>query len=308
MARSKKALLAGLAGAALLLAAVAAGAAAPEKIDRSVAAPRDGTVSISNVSGSVRVEGWGEARVTVTGRLGRGSERLDVGNAGQRTEVKVVLPRHAHDVEGSDLVVRVPNGSRVEVEVVSASLEVGDVQGALDLQSVSGDVTARGAAREMAIKTVSGNIVIEAATPELTVETVSGDIRAEGLRGSLEISTVSGDANLKASGEIRRLRFSAVSGNLICACPLAADASVEAESHSGDIALTVGDHPQGAFSLSSFSGGITNEFGTGAARSKPYSRDDDATNVSKEMKFTLGDAPARVEITTFSGDIALRAK
>lgn len=285
--------------AALILAtATAACGRAEESIDRSVAAAANGTVTIKNISGSITVEGWGEAKVAVTGTLGEGTERLDVTTEGRRTSIEVVLPRHARHVEGSDLRIRVPRGSRVEVESVSATVEVGDVTGELDLHAISGDITARGAAAEVSAQTVSGMILIEASTDKIAAESVSGDVTVEGVSGDVELSTVSGDVSLKATGEIDRLRFSSVSGELKCACTLSSKATVKAESHSGDITLALGGRPAGDFSVTTFSGEIENAFGPRGRRTSKFTP-------GKELEFTLGDASTSVEVTTFSGDVFL---
>jgi len=283
------------------LVVVTAGAASGQDgkaIERSLAAASDGTVTIKNVAGSISVEGWSEAKVSVTGMLGEGTERLDLTNEGRRTIVEVVLPRHARHVEGSDLVIRVPRGSRIEIEAVSATVEVGDVTGALDLHAISGDISARGAAREVTAQTVSGMIEIAATTAKLTAESVSGDITVEGVRGDIEVSTVSGDVALKTSGAIDRLRFNSVSGELDCSGALSPKATLKAESHSGDITLTLGGKPEGDFSITTFSGEIENAFGPRGKRTSRYAP-------GRELEFTLGDGGARVEVTTFSGDVFL---
>lgn len=285
---------------AVLAVAIAAAACveAQESVDRSVPATPDGTVTIKNVAGSITVEGWAEAKLTVTGTLGQGTEKLDVTSEGRRTTVEVVLPRHARHVEGSELVIRVPRGSRVEIEAVSADVEVTDVVGALELHAISGDITARGAAREVTAQTVSGMIAIAAATPRIAAESVSGDITVEGARGEMEISTVSGDVSLKAAAAIDNLRFSSVSGGLKFDGVLSDKATLKAESHSGDITLALGGKPAGDFSITTFSGDIENAFGPRGKRSSRYAP-------GRELEFTLGDAATRVDVTTFSGDVFL---
>ncbi|MHB8079197.1 MAG: DUF4097 family beta strand repeat-containing protein [Candidatus Krumholzibacteriia bacterium] len=284
--------------ALVIVTAAAAGGRAEESIERSVPAPPDGTVTIKNTAGTITVEGWGEAKLTVTGTLGSGTERLDVTTEGRRTIVEVVLPHHASHVEGSDLRIRLPQGSRVEVEAVSATVEVAGITGALDLHAISGDITARGAAREVTAQTVSGAIVIEATTAKVAAESVSGDITAGGVRGDIELSTVSGDVSLKAAGEVDRLRFSSVSGELRFDGSLSARAILKAETHSGDITLALGSRPAGDFSVTTFSGEIENAFGPRGKRASRYAP-------GRELEFTLGDGGARVDVTTFSGDVFL---
>jgi len=288
-----------LVAAALLLLAVAP-AAAGEDIDRGLPAPADGTVSISNVSGSIRIEGWDESRVRVTGTLGSGTERLEFENEGRRTIVKVVLPRHARDVEPSDLVVRVPKGSLVDAGGVSASVTASGVIGELDLHSVSGDVIASGDPREVRAQTVSGDISLRTTCDDITAESVSGDVTIEGAGDEVEVSTVSGETTLDMD-RVKRLRFNSVSGGLDWSGVPAAGASFEIESHSGSVTLVLPEKHAADFEITSFSGEIDNAFGPRARRTSKYAP-------GRELEFSTGAGGARIRITTFSGDVTLRAR
>ena len=84
------ALRAALAMAMLTAAASHAGA---EEISKTLPADARGEVEIVNVSGMVEVIGWDRAEVKVDGELGSSVERLDFRSDGQRTLIKVVLPR-----------------------------------------------------------------------------------------------------------------------------------------------------------------------------------------------------------------------
>ena len=72
-------------------------------------------------------------------------ERVDFEIEGSTTQIEVVYPRHGRNVEGAELVVRVPVGSRVHVEGVSAEVVVQGVRGDVDAESVSGNVRVSGA-------------------------------------------------------------------------------------------------------------------------------------------------------------------
>ena len=130
----------------VLMLLVAGGAAyAQEDIHERVAADPRGHVEISNLAGSVVVTGWNRDEVEVTGTLGRGSERLDVEAEGDRVIIKVVLPKGRNqNIKGSDLEVRIPEGSDLEVSTVSANIDVADVSGSLSLNTVSGNVEVEG--------------------------------------------------------------------------------------------------------------------------------------------------------------------
>src|SRR6187402_1524481 len=101
------ALRAALAMAMLTTAVPHAGA---DEISKTLAADARGEVEIVNVAGTVEVSGWDRAEVKVDADLGSSVEKLDFRNDGQRTLIKVVLPRMSAGSGSSDLRIKVPLG------------------------------------------------------------------------------------------------------------------------------------------------------------------------------------------------------
>ena len=88
-------------------------AALAQTIDESADVHPRGEVEVSNVAGTVRVEGWDRDQVTVTGELGRGAERLEFRAEDRHTLVKVIYPKKSSRSGGTDLVIRMPVASRL---------------------------------------------------------------------------------------------------------------------------------------------------------------------------------------------------
>jgi DUF4097 and DUF4098 domain-containing protein YvlB len=221
-------------GMALAL-AVAGGALAQQDIREEVAMAPGGTVEVSNVAGSVEITGWGQDRVEVTGTLGWGTERLDVRESGGDVIIEVVLPKGENkDIEGTDLRIRVPRGCDLEVSTVSAGIEVSDVEGAAELQSVSGHVAVTGALREA------------------------------------EVSTVSGMISLVNGGELRNGEFTSVSGNIKVDAKLSSSGRFSFETVSGNIKVLSAGGVDADWDIESFSGSIQNQIGPPAERTSKY--------------------------------------
>ena len=111
-----------------------------DSIDQRLDAAPDGVVSISNIAGSVEVNGWSRNEVEVTGTLGKDVEELIFERDGDEIEITVrATKRNRHGIS-SDLVINVPEKSSVEIVGVSADIDVQNVLGAQHLQSVSGDI------------------------------------------------------------------------------------------------------------------------------------------------------------------------
>jgi DUF4097 and DUF4098 domain-containing protein YvlB len=286
-----------LAAGALLFAAPLARADSP--IDKRAPADPKGQVEISNTAGTVTVTGWDRNEVEVTGTLGEGSERLDFVTTDKLTRIQVVLPGKSWHVEDSDLKVKVPAGSSVSVNTVSADIVVKGVSGAQRLQSVSADVSTQAAADDVEIKTVSGDLTVTGSDQKglLTVTTVSGNATVSHVAGEVNGSTVSGDFRL-GLGAVDRSRLRTTSGDLSLAAFLAGDGRLDVETISGDVRIDLAKPLNVEFDVSSFSGDIQNCFGPKPARTDEY-------GPGKELRFTEGKGLARVRVKALSGDVSI---
>lgn len=287
---------------ALLAATLPLAALAGTPIDKRTAADPAGTVEISNTAGSVTVTGWDRNEVEIAGELGDGTERLDFTKADKITRIKVVLPNRSHDVDATDLIVKVPAASLVSINTVSADIGVQDVRGTQRLQSVSGDMRAETSGEDLECRTVSGDVTITGSGKKglVSITTVSGDATATRLAGEVNGSTVSGDFML-AVGATSRSRLRSTSGNLALAGSLAADARLDIESISGDVQLDLVGTAGVDYDVASFSGDIRPCFGPKPVRTDEYAP-------GKEWRHQEGNGSARVRIKTLSGDVGVCRK
>jgi DUF4097 and DUF4098 domain-containing protein YvlB len=128
-----------------------------------------------------------------------------------------------HTQSDANLTIKVPKGSSIEANLVSANLHTKGIAGAQQLHTVSGNV-AGVADGDVAIGTVSGDVRLSnAATHVLRIKTTSGNVRVRGGFSSAEIASVSGDVQLELAQ--------------------APDASVYVQTLSGDINNCAGPRP-----------------------------------------------------------------
>ncbi|CAN5523145.1 hypothetical protein BH24GEM3_BH24GEM3_01480 [soil metagenome] len=282
-----------------LLALLLAGgeAAAQQAINERISTSPTGEVEIHNLSGSVRVSAWNRNEVQVTGTLGQGAERLEITPEGNRVRIRVILPREARNVRGTDLEIRVPARRDLNVRTVSANIDVTEVQGNVQARSVSGQVRVGGNSQSIDAESVSGNVEISANTPHVRAKTVSGRLRLSGVRGSADLSTVSGDTELEG-GRFARLQFKSVSGDLRFRGDLERNGIYNLESHSGGLELRLPRATAADFDVRTFSGRITNEFGPDPERTSRHAP-------GYELRFTAGNGGAMVTARSFSGSVKL---
>ena len=267
------------------------------EINESMDAAADGTVSISNIAGSVDVQGWSRNQVEVTGELGDDVEELIFERDGDEIVIKVKSKRrNSHDID-SDLAVKVPQGSSLEVHTVSADIDIAEVNGEQSIESVSGDIATEAHASDIDINSVSGDLEIEGDNQSMRsrISSVSGDIDTENLSGEIGAESVSGDL-LVVNGVFDRASLGTVNGDIVFHAQLLDDGRLDIETVNGEVNVEFAGDVSARFDIETFNGDIRNCFGPEAVRVSKYAP-------GYELKFTEGGGSGRVTIETLNGDL-----
>lgn len=276
--------------------AVATTAAASE-VDESIDAAADGHVDIINISGSIEVYGWSKDSVEVTGELGEKVEELILERNGDKVLVKVKVPRNNSNNISSDLTIRVPAGSSIDVSTVSADITSEDVEGEQMLHTVSGDVEAQAADSDVSAQSVSGDVDVtgDGSDIEAHANTVSGDVTIIDVSGAVEAEAVSGDILIR-DGSFERAALNSVNGSIDFQAELINGGKLVVETVNGDVDVQFAGDVSARFDIDTFNGDINNCFGPKAERTSKYTP-------GWELSFTEGDGDGRVTITTLNGDV-----
>lgn len=305
----------------LVLVAALAGARhslAGERVNETRDASPDGFVRITVARGNLVVKGWDQNRIQVEGELDDEAEAFifDVSRGDAVIEVK--LPRNLSrwsPFGASDLTIRLPKGSNVDVSGVSTDVEVTDIEGGLELSGVSGDLGVRHIADRLDVTTVSGDVDVVDASERIAVKTVSGDVDISGSSGDFRLHSVSGDVlgreldgafdleSVSGSIEILKsafdgLRGHTVSGDIDVTAEMARAGTVELDSVSGSIELRFIGDVDARFDLETGSGSIRNHLSDDKPKSSTYVRDE-------TLRFVLGEGQGQVIVRTRSGDIVV---
>ena len=244
-------------------------------------------VSISNVKGAVTVSAWDRNQVQVTGRLGEGAKPLAIEGSNSDMNIKVESQGKSGWFNfGSDtsmgattLDVRVPKGASLDVDVVSAPMNIDGIEGGT-----------------IKVNTVSGKARINAHSPNVEADAVSGSIELAGSADKVNLQTVSGRIRV-TGGPWRKLNLSTVSGDVQLAGGLAPGGTFDVDSMSGDVQVQVPSNLSATIKASSFSGDLRSDFGSvKKAEHGPGS----------DLQTTAGAGNAKMNIETFSGDLRIR--
>ncbi|WP_271679443.1 DUF4097 family beta strand repeat-containing protein [Thermomonas mangrovi] len=259
-----------------------------------------GRVEIDNLKGRVEVRAWDRQEVRVTGSLGDGVEKLVIDGDRDELRIEVKYPNRSRNTEPTMLVVQVPLQAELEIETVSADIDVhGVAPRELSLQSVSGDIVANGAPRRASVESVSGDVNLTFNSSEVEASTVSGDLVVAGrLTGEASVETVSGDLRFDSRGErLRKFSAGSVSGNIAARLALAEAGEIRMESVSGDLGLDLPKDLSAEVSGESFSGDLS-------APGAKIQREDFGPGSSFHQRY--GDGKGEIRLETFSGDARLR--
>lgn len=263
------------------------------------------TIDIANVRGSVNVSVWDRSEVAVTGTLGNGSQGLSVEGGGERLQIRVKPPEKqgwfswgaGNSMQDSTLDIRVPKGSSLSIDVVSATVDVAGIEGReLSVDAVSGKVRLDSRSRAVSVDSVSGSIEMTGSADEGTFESVSGNIRLRASGNEFSFDTVSGDVDAEVQ-QYREIKAGTVSGSVSVRGKADSKARVEIETMSGDVRLELPTDLSGRLQAETFSGRLRSDFGTVNEPSRGPGR---------SLDTVIGTGDARITLETFSGDIEVR--
>lgn len=277
-----------------VLLALPAGA---KEVNESIDAAANGHVDIINISGSVEVYGWSRNSVEVTGELGERVTEFVLERNGDSVLVKVKVPKHNSSNVASDLTIRVPTASSIDVSTVSADINVEEVTGEQQLHSVSGDIDTEAAGSDVSAESVSGDVDMGGTgkDAEISATTVSGDVTLFRLAGEVSAESVSGAVTVD-EGSFDRATLNTVNGEIIFQAELRKGGKLAIDTVNGDVDVTFRGDVGAKFNIDTFNGDIDNCFGPDAVRTSEYTP-------GWELSFTQGDGNGRVVMSTLNGDV-----
>jgi DUF4097 and DUF4098 domain-containing protein YvlB len=267
-----------------------------ERVDARTQAAPDAVVEIDGAGGALKIVGWNKPEVWVTGTLGRGAEGLELGGTSRRVRIDLEVEGNPNSVV-SNLEIHVPNGARVEVDAMSADIDVLDVNGTVTADTVAGSISVTGSASEVNLESVNGSVDVACACTRAHVESVNGSVTVKGARGEVEASTVNGTLSV-VGASFERARLETVNGRITFEGELQKRATLDVESVGGSVELRLPATTNADFEINTFSGTIRNDWGVESRKASRWTDE-------KELSFTAGSGGATVTIQTLSGDVII---
>lgn len=287
--------LVGGTGAILLLSSPLS---AQKKVERKLALGMEGALRIHNMVGSVIVHGWNKDTVLVRGTLGAGNSfYMGGGYTGAKMFVESVNER---DPKPTRLEIWVPARVRLWVKTATASIDVSDVTGGLDLYVVSGTIDVTGSPRELNAEAIDGNIHITGSPPWVRAKSATGAITFQGASSDAAFLTVSGPIRVDGgNGIFERTKIETVTGNVSFTGRLDRSGAFDFDTHSGTIDITIPNKTGATFSVVTIAGIITNQLSKKSPTPGRFGR-------GAELIADESGGGAKVSVRTFKGPVTLR--
>ena len=197
---------------------------AAQDFQQTYRVPAGSAVSVSSVSGDVRVTAYDGDAVVVTGyKEGRDKDQVSIedNSSGNRVSVRDRYPQNCRNCNVSvRFEVKIPRKLQLRYDGFS---------------SVSGNVEVSGASGELNAKSVSGDVTVKDCDAAVKASSVSGNVEVGSNEGTVNANSVSGNVNVNIERlpEGGDMKFNSVSGNVSVRVPGALNAEVEMSSMSG---------------------------------------------------------------------------
>jgi hypothetical protein len=240
-------------------------------VDTTFAVKPGANLQVENFAGEVVLSAWDKNAVRIQAPES-GSARLVVKPTTHGLSIKT---GSKHVAEGSvDLRITVPSWMDLDVSGVQTDVTIDGARGRVRVATIHGDIAVSGGRGQIELNAVDQDIHLADASGVVVSETVNGDLTLQRIESdSVDVSTVNGEIFYEGSLRTRGVyRFTSHNGDIAVAIPMAASATVN---------------------VSTFSGEFASDFPVTLQESRP----------GRRYCFTLGKGGARVDLESFQGTI-----
>ena len=190
-------------------------------------------------SGRVRIVVWNRDSVDIRGTTGSMSSMFGGGN---RDFVKMgVEPIRTGDTKmaEADWLVTVPRKAHVWVKMTTGAIETEGTAGELELYAVGGSISVERASGVTSVESIDATVKIESTTGDLRVRGSKAPMTFHDVTGSASIATVSGKVTI--TGTAPECRVETIGGDIAFSVASLRGVTVELQTHSGAIGISVGE-------------------------------------------------------------------
>jgi DUF4097 and DUF4098 domain-containing protein YvlB len=204
-----KAMIAGVAGALLLLCACDiedwdVGQRRSQDFHHNYPLDARGRVSVEGFNGSVEISGWNQNAVDISGTKTAPSDsmldalKIDIQHSGDSVSIRAIRPSGSHGNLGVKFVIRVPRQAQLDrVTSSNGAIRAFDVEGPVRLRTSNGSIRAENLTGSLDAQTSNASIEALHVAGGASLHTSNGRVHAEDVRGSFEATTSNSGVNAR---------------------------------------------------------------------------------------------------------------
>ncbi|HXW63379.1 MAG TPA: DUF4097 family beta strand repeat-containing protein [Candidatus Acidoferrales bacterium] len=260
---------------------ISAGPALADRLERHFKVEAHPVVTIHNPTGTVAVRAWTKSEVMVVAR--RATDRVEVDAELNANRVEIMTRQIPDNAS--------PNDLRADFEISvpeDTELQIHNDSGGVNVSNVLGD---------MNVETIGADVALEDAAGYLTVKTVEGAFRCARCAGRIEASSISG--NLRFI-DVRsyHVRAQTSEGNIFFNGQFFPNGIYQLKNYSGVIEVRFSPGDSFDISATSLKGKVNNE-----AKLTPSSHHHLSPRFGNALFGTMNTGRAKVELSSFDGTI-----
>jgi DUF4097 and DUF4098 domain-containing protein YvlB len=260
---------------------MSAGPALADRIERHFKVEAHPVVTIHNPTGTVTVRAWTKSEVLIVARRATDRVEVDTEQNGNRVEIMThQIPDNASPSDlRADFEISVPEDSELQIHNDSGGVQVSNVLGDMNVETIGADVALQDAAGYLTVKTVDGAFVCTRCAGRIEASSISGNFRLIDVR-SYHVRAQTSEGNIFFNGEFFP------------------NGIYQLKNYSGVIEVRFSPGDSFDISATSLKGKVNNE-----AKLTPSSHHHLLPRFGDSLFGTMNTGRAKVELSSFDGTI-----
>ena len=216
-------------------------------------------------AGRVRIVAWDRDSIDIKGTI---AQHAGFFGGGGGTHAKMgVEPLNPRDstLAHADITVSVPRRARAWVKLTTGTIEATGVTGELELYAVGGSIAVQRCSGVLSVESIDASVSINGFSGALRVRNGKGLVRLGDVSGTASVASVSGSVSLMGPSA-PDARVETIGGSIDVDVKRYGGSTVDLQSHSGDITVTVLGPRVPAFDLLSRGGKVSKPAVAGDAK------------------------------------------
>lgn len=208
-------------------------------------------------AGRVRIVAWDRDSIDVAGTVAASAAFFGGGGG---THAKLgVESRNQQDttLANADLVVSVPRKARAWVKLTTGSIDATGVTGELELYAVGGSIEVQRGSGVLSVESIDAGVSVSGFSGALRVRNGKAQVRLADIVGTASVASVSGSVELTGASA-PDARVETIGGRIDVSVKRFGGATLDLQTHSGDITIDADKSRAPAFDVLSRGGKVSN--------------------------------------------------